>query len=131
MDRPHLARGHRALLHGGGVLPDEDGPRRSNWEQAYLPLGRTQRAAAKLLVDGAGARVAEGAAAGIVFLWIRSAMENGTMLLEDAGWLTWVLLATGVVWVTLTGLLRRSLGPVEARVTVERDERLEVPLPDS
>jgi len=104
---------------------------RSNWEQAYLPLGPAQRAAAKLVVDGMGARIAEGFAAALVFVWIRSAMADPEVVARGSGWLSWVLLASGLVWVTLTAFLRRSLKPVETRATVEGEARLEIPLPDS
>lgn len=102
---------------------------RSNWEQAYLPLDPAQRAAAKLLVDGAGARMAEGAAAVLLFLWIRAVMVDPELLAQDSRWLTWALIGTASIWVGLTVVLRRSLKPAEERLRSEG--RLDVPIPDS
>jgi AAA family ATP:ADP antiporter len=104
---------------------------RVNWEQAYLPLDRHHRAAAKLFVDGMGARLAEGAAAGILFLWIRAAMPDGTMIESRIGWITWALLGTVLAWIVLTRALARSLAPVTTSAALEQGASLAVPLPDS
>jgi hypothetical protein len=104
---------------------------RVNWEQAYLPLDRAHRAAAKLFVDGMGARLAEGAAAGILFLWIRAAMPLGTMIASRIGWITWALLATVAVWIVLTRALARTLTPATTAAALDTGAKLAVPLPDS
>jgi len=104
---------------------------RSNWEQAYLALGRAERSAAKLIVDGMGARLAEGAAAVILFLWIRSAMPDGRMPEPGIQWITWVLVVAALTWITLTILLRRSAGPDSALAHLESEASLNTPLPDS
>jgi hypothetical protein len=104
---------------------------RSNWEQAYLALGRAERTAAKLIVDGAGARLAEGGAALILFLWIRSAMPDGRMPEPGIQWITWVLILAAFTWILLTIFLRRSAGPALAPTILESEARLDIPLPDS
>ena len=104
---------------------------RSNWEQAYLALGRAERAAAKLIVDGMGARVAEGAAALILFLWIRSAMPDGRIPEPGIQWITWVLVLAALTWITLTVFLRRSAEPVTSPALLESEARLDIPIPDS
>jgi ATP/ADP translocase len=49
---------------------------RISWEQAYLPLApEPHRGAAKLVVDGAVSRMTEGAAALLLFAWLRSRPE--------------------------------------------------------
>ncbi len=104
---------------------------RVNWELAYLPLDRTQRAAAKLFVDGMGARLAEGIAAAILFLWIRAAMPHGPMIESRIGWITWALLGTGAAWIVLTRVLARTLAPVATPSAIAQEANLAVPLPDS
>jgi hypothetical protein len=104
---------------------------RSNWEQAYLALGRAERSAAKLIVDGMGARLAEGAAAVILFLWIRSAMPDGHMPEPGIQWITWVLVIAALTWITLTVFLRRSAAPAIAPALLESEARLDIPIPDS
>ena len=104
---------------------------RSNWEQAYLALGRAERAAAKLIVDGMGARLAEGGAAVVLFLWIRSAMPDGRMPDPGIQWITWVLIVAAITWITLTILLRRSAGAATAPGILDSEARLDIPLPDS
>lgn len=104
---------------------------RSNWEQAYLALGRAERTAAKLIVDGAGARLAEGGAALILFLWIRTAMPDGRMPEPGIQWITWVLMAAALTWIALTIFLRRSAGPATTPANLESEARIDIPLPDS
>lgn len=104
---------------------------RSNWEQAYLALGRAERSAAKLIVDGMGARVAEGAAALILFLWVRSAMPDGHMPEPGIQWITWVLVVAALTWITLTVFLRRSAEPATVPTLLESEARLDIPIPDS
>jgi AAA family ATP:ADP antiporter len=85
---------------------------RVSWEQAYLPLERAERAIAKLFIDGLGARIAEGAGALIVFLWLRSAASHG-LAGHSLTWVGWMLLAIILSWLALTALLRRQLTTAE------------------
>jgi hypothetical protein len=66
---------------------------RVNWEQAYLPLARQLRASAKLLVDGVGARVAEGVAALVMLVWLRVVVGDASLVGRDTGFFAWLLLA--------------------------------------
>lgn len=104
---------------------------RVNWEQAYLPLGRARRAAAKLFVDGFGARLAEGLGAGILFVWIRVAMPGGAIDESRIRWMTWMLLAAALVWISLTRALRSSLASASGSVESEAENSFAIPLPDS
>jgi len=101
---------------------------RVNWEQAYLPLRHADRAAAKVLVDGAGARIAEGIAAVILFIWLRLVVGGGPVAGHSAAWLNYALLAAALLWIFLTRALARRLGSVDERARGEL--RLDVPLPD-
>jgi ATP/ADP translocase len=104
---------------------------RVSWEQAYLPMSRAHRAVAKLLVDGAGARIAEGAAALALYIWIRGSVGPSTSLLgRDTTWVTYLLLAITILWVILTRALGRRLAPVLAEVG-DREFRPDIPLPDT
>lgn len=100
---------------------------RVNWEQAYLPLDGSHRPAAKILVDGMGARIAEGLAALLLFLWVRLAVAGGVPLERRASWLGYALFAASLVWVALTRALVRDLAPAAAPEAF----RLDVPPPDS
>lgn len=106
---------------------------RVSWEQAYLPLAQPQRAVAKVLVDGAGARVAEGLAALLLWLWLRLWVGDGTLVGHDVTWIGWLLLVAACAWVALTRVLARGLrasstGRTDGQAT---DWRLAVPLPDT
>jgi AAA family ATP:ADP antiporter len=102
---------------------------RSNWEQAYLPLGRAQRAAAKIVVDGVASRMGEGIAAGLVFIWLRAKMVDQHPERHSVAWITWLLLGIGVVWLSATLALRRRLcASTESGEAAEWNP--DVPLPD-
>jgi hypothetical protein len=101
---------------------------RVNWEQAYLPLRHADRAAAKVLVDGAGARIAEGIAALMLFIWLRFVVGGGSLAGHSTAWLNYALLAAAVLWLLLTRALARRLGSVGEGAAGEL--RLDVPLPD-
>jgi ATP/ADP translocase len=103
---------------------------RVNWEQAYLPLARTQRASAKVLVDGAGARVAEATAALILLAWLQLVVGGGSVVGRSTSWITVLLVAALAAWVGLTQVLVRRLRA--AAVADATDEmRIAIPLPDS
>ena len=104
---------------------------RVSWEQAYLPMSRAHRAVAKILVDGAGARIAEGAAALALYIWIRGSVGSaGSLVGRDTTWVTYLLLVITVLWVILTRALGRRLAPVLAQAG-NREFRPDIPLPDT
>jgi len=78
---------------------------RANWEQAFVPLSRTDRPIAKLLVDGIGARLGEGAAAVVLYFWLTGFVDPNNLAAASTAWLMLVLLAGILVWIALTRLL--------------------------
>ncbi len=104
---------------------------RTSWEQAYLPLERAHRPVAKLLVDGAGARVAEGAAATILYLWLRWRVGDRGVVGQDIVWITWALLGALALWLALTRALGRRLAAAAATAGAAGEFRPDVPLPDT
>ena len=101
---------------------------RVNWEQAYLPLRQADRAAAKVLVDGAGARIAEGIAALMLLIWLRFFVGGGSLAGHSAAWLNYALLASAVLWLLLIRALGRRLGSIGE--SCPDDLRPDVLLPD-
>ena len=89
---------------------------RSNWEQSYLPVERDSRATVKLLVDGMSSRAGESLAALLLLAGARSI---------GLGWITRIVLATALIWLALTILLRRSFGDEHLS-----ELRPDLPIPD-
>ena len=104
---------------------------RANWEQTYLPLDRATRVIAKLLVDGAGARVAEGLGAIIIVVWLRLAVQKGAIIGGDTRWITWLLLVTILMWLVLTRFLGRNLTLQGFSKEAISEMRAELSIPDS
>jgi AAA family ATP:ADP antiporter len=102
-----LARAGLRIAEGGL----KSSVHRSNWEQIYLPVDRESRAPVKLLVDGMSARAGESIAA--------------LLLMIGAAWIFPVLLATTLLWLVLTILLRRNLGAEDLS-----ELRPDLPIPD-
>lgn len=103
---------------------------RVNWEQAYLPLDRAHRATAKVWIDGAAARVAEGLAALVLYLWLAFVVAGRPLVGQPTSWMTYLLLAALVLWVVLTRTLASRLKPWVSDVS-ESELRAAVPLPDT
>ena len=82
-----------------------------SWEQAYLAVGRSQRAVAKVIVDGAGVRVAEGLAALMLFVWFRLVIGDSSLAGRDTAWLNYVLVVAAFLSMGLMTVLSRSLRP--------------------
>ena len=122
-----LARSGLRLVEGGLKMSIH----RSNWEQAFSLLGYAHRSAAKLVIDGMSARIAEGLAAIILLLWLSSVHLETELSALRLGWMTVLLLAAISLWITLTVLFRRSLVPIAGRVATTGAARFEIPLPDS
>jgi ATP/ADP translocase len=123
--------GNTSLLVRSGLKLTEGGLKasihRSNWEQAFLPVSSEQRAAAKLIIDGAAARVAEGIAAGVLYAWLVSVVGDGALEGRSTAWLTYAIIVTALCWVGLTWALRRGV----ARHDAVADFRSDIPLPDT
>jgi ATP/ADP translocase len=82
---------------------------RSIWEQAFVAVDSRDRSLVKLAVDGIGARIAEGVAAGALYLWVRQAAPGGVVTQPlDTRWMAWLTLATVIVWLAITHKLRRQ-----------------------
>jgi hypothetical protein len=89
---------------------------RASWEQAFLAVPRATRALAKVMVDGVGARLAEGATAGTMIGLIALRHGDEHALAADVGALTWGLLAAAGVWSLVTYRVgpRLKSGPMPA-----------------
>jgi hypothetical protein len=103
---------------------------RVNWEQAYLPLDRAHRATAKVWIDGAAARVAEGLAAVVLYLWLAFVVAGRPLVGQPTGWMTYLLLGALVLWVALTRTLVSRLKPWASAIP-ESELRIAVPVPDA
>ncbi|MFQ5679687.1 MAG: hypothetical protein ACE5HP_09545 [Gemmatimonadota bacterium] len=95
-----------ALKAGEGGL--KSSVHRSNWEQAFLPIGAESRGVAKLLIDGLGSRVGEGIAAASVLAWLTFVVGE-QLEGRSTTWLTLLLLGAAAAWLTLTRRLRREM----------------------
>jgi ATP/ADP translocase len=97
---------------------------RSIWEQAFIPVERTQRSSVKIAVDGIAARIAEALGALAILIWLKRAAPDGKIPMPlDTGWMTWVLLGTVAVWLLITQTLR-------AQIRKESVERTPAPAVD-
>ena len=81
---------------------------RSIWEQAFIPVDRSERSVVKVFVDGIGARIAEGIGASLLFVWIMRVDASDPSSL-NTGWIAWMLLPTATAWLWLTRNLRMDL----------------------
>ncbi len=104
---------------------------RANWEQAYLPLSRAQRAVAKLLVDGAGARLGEGLAATLLYLWLHGMMAGSMSDARRNAYVTTLLLGALVVWVALTRVLGRTIAAAAAAPRDDDGRAPDFPFPET
>ncbi len=103
---------------------------RSNWEQAYLPIGPAQRGVAKLIVDGAGARLGEGAAAGLLYLGLHLGAIDVGQIGRGMAWLTWMLLIGTVLWLVLTWRLDSEIARCMSAPEIAGTVRVDAPLPE-
>jgi ATP/ADP translocase len=104
-----------ASLFGPSLLRALEGGLRSSihrvsWEQAYLSIGTAQRAQAKLIVDGIAGRLAEGAIALVLLLWLRLVVGGRPLMGGDTASITYLLLAASLVWVGLVRALAGARG---------------------
>src|SRR6185437_1808251 len=76
---------------------------RSIWEQAFIPVDSAERSTVKIAVDGIAARIAEAIGALAILLWLRQAAPADVIGMPlDTRWMSWTLLATVAVWLTIT-----------------------------
>ncbi|MGH7794803.1 MAG: hypothetical protein ACREQ2_07885 [Candidatus Binatia bacterium] len=80
---------------------------RSIWEQAFIPVDTAERSSVKIVVDGVAARVAEALGAVAILLWLGQVAPGGMLDMPlDTRWMSWVILATVVIWLVITQKLR-------------------------
>jgi ATP/ADP translocase len=92
---------------------------RSIWEQAFIAVDSTERSATKLLIDGIGARIAEGLGAIAILLWLRQIADGGTLPMPlDTGWISWAILITVGTWLMITHRLRTQVQQETGQSTV-------------
>jgi len=78
------------------------------WEQAFIPVNSGERSSVKMLVDGIGARIAEGMGASLLFLWLRR-VDVADPAALNTKWIAWTLLITVAVWLLLTRKLQLEI----------------------
>lgn len=131
-----LARSGLRVMEGGLKA----GVHRTTWEQAYLAFPKEQRAHTKVLVDGLGARIAEGIAGVMLHFWLMFASQGRGFTELSAPWVaavsaTWITIAlvfAALIWVVLTAILARKLRKSGPPHNVEDSiAQLAAPLPDS
>jgi len=95
---------------------------RSIWEQAFAAVDSRERSFVKLAVDGVGARIAEGIAAGGLYLWVQQVAPGGLVTHAlDTRWMAWLTLATVIVWLGITQRLRQQTQPGKVPAAVDID----------
>jgi hypothetical protein len=97
-----------ALIGASGLRLAEGGLRasihRSNWEQIFLPFEGGLRDVAKLVVDGMGARFAEGLAAATLLVWTRA--RPSETLLDGSIWISYTVVGAALLWLMTLWRLR-------------------------
>jgi ATP/ADP translocase len=128
-----LLTANGSMLARSGLKLTEGGLKaslhRSNWEQAFLPVDERERTSAKLWIDGAAARVAEGVAALALYVWLVAVVGDRSPADVSYAWITYGILGTASAWLLLTRALARRAGdqqrpPADAM-------RVDLPLPDT
>jgi hypothetical protein len=104
---------------------------RVSWEQAYLPLQRAQRAVAKVLVDGLGARLAEGTGAVIILFWLHAVVGRHGLVGRGTAWVGWLLLGVVVLWIALTSRLGQRLAEVDPSGEPHIMDARDIPIADA
>ncbi len=95
------ARGALRVIQGGLKASIH----RANWEQAFLPAG-SDRAVAKLVVDGVGAHLGAGLIAVPLYAWLHAVVGDSPLSEHSGAWMTWLLIASTIVFVVTTRLLK-------------------------
>ncbi|MEM9491062.1 MAG: hypothetical protein AAGC55_18075, partial [Myxococcota bacterium] len=108
----------------GGI---KSGVHRSLWEQAFLLFPRSLRSMIKVLIDGLGARIAEGLAALLLYIWLVQFVAGRDLNQVDTRWVAVALILSTALWLALTQLLRRRLCD---RRQIAETPAWQAPLPD-
>ena len=78
-------------------------------------------------MDGVGARIAEGLGAVVMFFWVLQVAPGGVPIGPlNTAWMTWLTLATVIVWLGITQKMRIQVKKEQAaagRENVTRAER--------
>ena len=109
----------------------KSGVHRSIWEQVFLAFPKENRSVIKVLVDGLGARIAEGIAAGCLFLWIRYELAKGgkeALYTASTTWVTIGIVIATTLWLLLSAWLGRSIRRRE--LSSDPIPSWQTPLPD-
>ena len=104
---------------------------RVSWEQAYLPLERAQRAIAKVLVDGLGARLAEGTGAAIILFWLHAIVGRHGIAGHNTSWVGWLLFSVVALWIALTSRLGRRLAEADLSGETHIMNSRDIPIADA
>jgi ATP/ADP translocase len=89
---------------------------RSIWEQAFIPVDSSERSLVKIAVDGVGARIAEGAGAIALYIWVQRVAPGGVVSAPlNTAWMAWLTLATVILWLFITQRLRAQSEPSKLR----------------
>jgi AAA family ATP:ADP antiporter len=125
-----------ASLFGPSLLRAVEGGLRSSihrvsWEQAYLSIETARRAQAKLIVDGMAGRLAEGAIALVLLVWLRLVVSGRPLGADDTSSITYLLLAASLVWVGLVRTLGGTRGDLAAWRRSPEALEPSLPLPDT
>lgn len=125
-----------ASLFGPSLLRTVEGGLRSSihrvsWEQAYLSIKAARRAQAKLIVDGMAGRLAEGAIALVLLVWLRLVVGGRPLVAQDTAPITYLLLAASLVWVGLVRTLGGTRGGLAERQRAQETFHPALPLPDT
>ena len=92
---------------------------RASWEQAYLPLAKSERAQTKIYVDGMAMRLAEGLAALMLLAWLYFVVGDSDLRGASALWLTPFLMMGSLAWLASA---RKLMSELRRRgVEVSRD----------
>jgi hypothetical protein len=91
----------------------KSGLHRTLWEQTFLQFPRAVRSSAKVMIDGLGARLAEGIAGLSLYIWLLVVVKSDPIADHSTLWVTVFLGVSTLVWLSITVSLRRRVRQVE------------------
>jgi ATP/ADP translocase len=91
----------------------KSGLHRTLWEQTFLQFPSSVRSSAKVLIDGLGARLAEGLAGLALYIWLLVVVKSDPITEHSTLWVTFFLGFSTLVWLSITILLRQRVRQVE------------------
>ena len=97
---------------------------RSIWEQAFIPVDSSERSLVKIVVDGVGARIAEGIGATAIFFWLMNVVPDGMITMQlNTNWMAWLTLITVAIWLMITQRLgvhvKKEFGQIKRTPSAE------------